>query len=68
MEKKIYRSRNKVLGGVLAGLTEYFNWALDPNIVRILFVLLVLAGFGAGVIVYLIAWFIVPDQPDKENG
>lgn len=66
MEKKLYRGKNKVLGGVLSGMTEYFNWSLDPNIVRILFVLLVLAGFGAGIIVYLIAWLIIPDQPDKE--
>lgn len=64
MEKKLFRSKNKVLGGVLSGITEYFNWSLDPNMVRILYVLLVLAGFGAGIILYIIAWFLIPDNPD----
>jgi phage shock protein PspC (stress-responsive transcriptional regulator) len=66
MEKKLYRSQNKVLGGVVGGITEYFNWSLDPNIVRILYALLVLGGFGVGIIVYIIAWVIIPENPVKE--
>ena len=66
MEKKLYRSQNRVLGGVIGGITEYFNWSLDPNIVRILYALLVLGGFGVGILTYLIAWIIIPENPAKE--
>jgi phage shock protein C len=58
--KRLYRSsRDVMLGGVAAGLAEYFN--IDPTIVRLLFVLLafVTVGFPA-VLVYLILWAIVP--------
>ena len=37
MQKRLYRSsRNKMIGGVAAGLAEYFD--IDPVIFRILFV------------------------------
>lgn len=56
--KRLYRSRkDKILGGVCGGLAEYFN--LDPVIVRLLWILLVLLA-GTGVLVYVIAWIIVP--------
>jgi len=59
--KKLYRKRNdKMLGGVCAGLGEYFH--IDPTIVRIIFVILALIGFG-GAILYLILWLIVPLEP-----
>lgn len=60
--KRLYRSRtNVMLGGVCAGLADYFN--LDPTIMRLIFVLLALLG-GHGVLVYLILWLIVPIQPE----
>lgn len=56
--KKLYRStENEMIGGVCAGLGEYFN--IDPTWVRIAFTLLALAG-GPGVILYIILWIIVP--------
>ena len=59
--KKLYRShRDKVIGGVAGGLADYFE--IDVVIVRLLFVLLVLAG-GGGVIGYLILWIVVPMEP-----
>ena len=61
MYKKLYRSaRDGMLGGVAAGIAEYFD--IDPIIVRLAFVLFVFAG-GAGVIVYLIMWIVVPQAP-----
>ncbi len=60
--KRLYRSRSNVmLGGVCAGLADYFN--LDPTIMRLIFVLLALLG-GHGVLVYLILWLVVPIQPE----
>ena len=59
--KKLYRSRrDKVIGGVAGGLANYFE--IDVVIIRLLFVLLVLAG-GGGVIGYLILWIVVPMEP-----
>lgn len=58
--KKLYRSRtNKMLGGVCAGVAEYFN--VDPTLIRLLWVLF--AFTGAGILVYIIAWIIIPENP-----
>lgn len=60
-EKKLYRSyKDKVIGGVASGIGEYFN--IDPSIVRLLFVITTFFG-GAGIILYLIAWIIIPLDP-----
>ncbi len=53
---------DKRIGGVCSGIADYFD--IDPVLVRLLFLFSFLAG-GAGVIMYLIAWFIIP--PDTEN-
>lgn len=59
--KKLYRSRtNKMLGGVCAGLGDYFG--IDPTIIRLLWALFFLMG-GAGIIVYILAWIIIPEAP-----
>lgn len=60
MIKKLYRSRdNRMAGGVCAGLAKYFE--LDPTLVRLgMAVLMVLGG---GILIYIIAWVIVPEEP-----
>jgi phage shock protein PspC (stress-responsive transcriptional regulator) len=56
--KKLYRDTEKgMVGGVCAGLGEYLN--ADPTIIRLVFVLLTLAGFS-GVLIYLVMWLVVP--------
>jgi phage shock protein PspC (stress-responsive transcriptional regulator) len=58
--KKLFRkSSDKKIAGVCSGLGEYLN--LDPNIVRIVFVLLALF-VGGGLILYLILWLILPEH------
>jgi phage shock protein C len=47
-----------VLGGVCGGLARYLG--IDPVVVRLTFVVLVLAGFGTGLLIYLIMWLVVP--------
>lgn len=57
--KRLYRSKKqKLLAGVCGGIGEYFD--IDPVIVRIVFVLLVLAtGIFPFVIAYgLVAWWV----------
>jgi phage shock protein C len=58
MGDQVYRQpKGAVLGGVCAGLADYFR--LDPTLVRVVFLLvIVLTGFGA--LVYLALWFILP--------
>lgn len=61
MRKRLYRSkRNRMIGGVCGGVGEYFN--VDPTFVRLLWVLLTFA-YGSGVLVYIIAWIIIPEHP-----
>ncbi|MBP3617160.1 MAG: PspC domain-containing protein [Lachnospiraceae bacterium] len=57
--KKLTKSRNdRKLCGVCGGLAEYLN--LDPTIIRLIWVLLVLAA-GTGILAYLIAALIMPE-------
>jgi len=60
--KKFYRSRERVLGGVLAGFAEHIN--MDKMLVRLIYVLISLfsAGFP-GILVYIIFWAITPEKP-----
>ncbi|GGH13534.1 PspC domain-containing protein [Mucilaginibacter phyllosphaerae] len=61
MEKKLYRDeQHKTVGGVCAGLAEYFN--IDVSIVRVLFVLAVCLK-GVGVLPYIILWIVLPKRP-----
>jgi phage shock protein PspC (stress-responsive transcriptional regulator) len=63
--KRLYRSQKGVLGGVLAGCAEYFEQ--DPVLWRLGFiVLLLLTGLMPFVLVYLIAWVIIPLRPKIE--
>ena len=58
--KKLYRSkRNKIIAGVCGGIGEYLGG--DPTLVRLLWVLLSLQGIG--IIGYVIAWIIIPEEP-----
>jgi len=60
MAKRIYRStKNRMLGGVCGGIGEYFE--VDPTIIRLIAVVVALSG--AGILAYIIAWIIIPDQP-----
>lgn len=59
--KKLVRSKkNKLLGGVCAGVGKYLD--IDPTVVRLVWVLLSLASMGTGVLVYLIAWILIPEE------
>ncbi|MGZ9675233.1 PspC domain-containing protein [Flavobacterium sp. GNP001] len=58
--KKLYRDRDKgMIGGVAAGLGHYFG--IDAVWIRIVLILLVFAGFGTGILAYLILWIVTPE-------
>lgn len=56
---KLFRSSSdKVLGGVCAGVAEFFG--LDTKLVRLVW--LVAALLGVGALLYVILWLIVPSK------
>ena len=58
--KKLYRDREKgMIGGVSAGLGHYFG--IDAVWIRIVLILLVFAGFGTGIVAYIILWIVTPE-------
>lgn len=58
--KKLYRDKDScVIAGVCSGLGHYFG--IDPVWIRIVLVLLVFAGFGTGLLAYLILWLVTPE-------
>lgn len=59
--KKLYKSStDKKIAGVCGGIAEYFG--IDSTLVRLGWVLFSLLG-GSGLLAYLIAALIMPDQP-----
>jgi phage shock protein C len=62
MTTRIQRSRNdKMFAGVAAGLAQHFG--LDPVIVRLLFVVLFFAPHSPAMLIYIILWVIMPQEP-----
>jgi len=59
--KKLYRSKtNRKIAGVCAGIGEITD--TDPTIIRLVTVILgLITGFFPFLIVYLIAWWLVPE-------
>ncbi len=59
--KRLYRSgKEKILGGVCGGMAEYFG--VDPVIVRLLWIAACLL-WGVGILLYIIAWIVIPKNP-----
>lgn len=55
------RSRsNKMICGVCGGIGEYLN--LDPTLVRLIWALCSLASVGMGLILYIIAAVVMPED------
>lgn len=66
MYRHLYRpKRNRVITGVCSGFAEYFG--IDAVIVRI--ITIVIAFSGMGILAYIVASIIMPDESslDREN-
>jgi phage shock protein PspC (stress-responsive transcriptional regulator) len=46
------------LGGIASGLAHRYGW--DPTLVRLLFVVALIASGGGALLLYLVAWLVVP--------
>ena len=57
--KKLYRDIDKnILGGVAAGFGHYLG--IDSLWIRLLLVLIVIAGVGFPILLYIILWVLIP--------
>lgn len=60
---RLYRSRtDRMIAGVLGGVAQYLGW--DATLVRVAYVVLAVAtGFGAAVLLYVLAIVLIPEEP-----
>jgi phage shock protein PspC (stress-responsive transcriptional regulator) len=55
----------RMVAGVCAGIGDYLG--VDANIVRVVFAALTIFSIGAGALVYLIAWAVIPEEGEKRS-
>ena len=60
-QKKLFKSKNKMIAGVCSGFAEFFG--VDPTIVRIVWAAVTLLG-GTGIILYIVCALVMP-QPNS---
>ncbi|MBQ5472913.1 MAG: PspC domain-containing protein [Treponema sp.] len=66
MKKRLYRSNNKKLAGVCAGIAEYFD--IDPTVIRLLWVLLTCISIGfPGLLVYIVCAVVIPNKDEVKS-
>jgi phage shock protein C len=64
--KRLYRIKDRaVISGVCSGIGAYFD--LDPNVIRLLFVLAALFTSGFGLLVYIVLMFAIPSAHTSEE-
>lgn len=64
-EKRLYRSRHALMGGVCGGMADYFN--TDPLVMRILVVGLSLLSAGLFAVAYVALWVVLPQEPEHDR-
>jgi phage shock protein PspC (stress-responsive transcriptional regulator) len=64
--KILVRSRKgRMLAGICAGIADYYG--LDVTLVRVIVAVVSVITGGTGVLAYLAAWMIIPDEGDKAS-
>jgi len=64
--KVLVRSRKgRMVAGVCAGMAEYFG--VDVTLVRVIVAVLAVITGGAGILAYLVAWAIIPEESEKAS-
>ena len=63
-KKRLIRSRNKKIAGVAGGIAEYFS--IDPTLVRIAFVIGMIASTGWPMILAYIVMAVVMPEPESD--
>ncbi len=65
-EVRLRRSEDRKVAGVCGGIGEQIG--MDPNIVRLLWVLGTLLSFGGGVLAYILLWALLPKPDHNARG
>lgn len=63
--RKLVRSKDKVFGGVCAGIAVFFKW--DVRLLRLIWVVLSIVGVGSLVVFYLLLWMLMPDAANEKT-
>jgi phage shock protein C len=59
--RRLMRPRiGRKIAGVCQGFSEYFD--LDVTLIRIVWLVVAICG-GAGLVAYVIAWVVMPEEP-----
>ncbi len=59
---KLTRPREgAMIGGVCAGIANYFN--IDVTLVRVIFAIVTIFA-GSGILVYIVLWVVMPREDD----
>lgn len=58
--KKLVRSKERVIAGVVGGIAEYFD--VDPTIARVIYAILTVCTAFSGIILYPLLWLIIPED------
>lgn len=61
MDKKLYKSNDRVLAGVCGGIAEYFGF--EPSTLRLIWALAILLA-GAGIVAYIVLALLMPKRSD----
>jgi phage shock protein C len=59
----VRRRDGRMLAGVCLGVADYFG--LDVTLVRVIWAVVSVITGGAGILAYLVAWIIIPDEGQK---
>jgi phage shock protein PspC (stress-responsive transcriptional regulator) len=64
--KVLVRNRKgRMVAGVCAGVADYFG--IDVTLVRVIVAVISVITGGAGVLAYLVAWAIIPEEGEKSS-
>ena len=62
--KVLVRSqKGRMVAGVCAGIADYYG--IDATLVRVIVAVVSIITGGAGVLAYLAAWVIIPEEGEK---
>ncbi len=64
--KKLLRTRDgRLVAGVCSGVGDYLG--VDANVIRLIFALITVFTAGLGILLYLAAWVVIPEEGEKTS-
>jgi len=61
----LVRSQKGMVAGICAGIAGYFG--IDATLVRVIVAVVSIITGGAGLLAYLAAWVIIPEEGEKTS-